>query len=400
MKLKELYEKRNNLIKEAQTKYDAFTKEEDKEKRDSIRNEWKELKEKVDAVKREIEDAEEMEALNKLEVENTDKNTFTPEQKADKQYDIFKAIREARKGNLSGLEKEMSEEVENEWQEKGVALEGFGIPEFIHTKSQVNKADEVTTTDNSNHITTLPASMLDIKYHPTVQLIQDLGIDVITGLRGKLPLAYDTPVTASYITEKSGSYSAAGVSNTSNTLEARALGFVDKFTSQYLVQTSPELKAGIMRKFKTGIVAGEISALFDEFDDITALSAYTGNTAVTLTMITALEAAIAPSDLHKYLTTPTLKGAMKRTLAGSADKMIWEGKEMNGYNAYASTYTNANNVIFGDFNSAKIGRFASGISILVDPYTSKGNEMVEYKVSTLSDVALSNPNAFSRLLIS
>lgn len=92
----------------------------------------------------------------------------------------------------------------------------------------------------------------------------------------------------------------------------------------------------------------------------------------TFTELVAMESLIAADDADvdamKYLTEPTVRGAMKTAVKfSSTASPIWEpGNSMNGYAALVSTQITAEDVFFGNWADLMIG-YWSGLDLTVDP---------------------------------
>jgi HK97 family phage major capsid protein len=88
--------------------------------------------------------------------------------------------------------------------------------------------------------------------------------------------------------------------------------------------------------------------------------------------VVAMEAAVETYNALlgnlAYLTAPGVKGNMKVTSIDSGSgRFIWEGNQVNGYRAEASSTVTAGDIFFGNWADLVIGMWG-GLDITVDPY--------------------------------
>jgi HK97 family phage major capsid protein/HK97 family phage prohead protease len=123
---------------------------------------------------------------------------------------------------------------------------------------------------------------------------------------------------------------------------------------------------------------------------------------------TAIAAANADVDTMGYLTTPGVRGKLKRTqqFASANGIPIWQtgAEPLNGYRGEVSTQvpstttkgtgTNLHTLIFGVWSMLMIGEWGA-LEIITDPYRLKKQGMVEVTSLMIADIAIRQAAAFS-----
>ena len=142
----------------------------------------------------------------------------------------------------------------------------------------------------------------------------------------------------------------------------------------------------------------------------------TNGAAPTLANIVQLEQAVAVANADEgslgYLTNPKVRGKLKSSpLDAGSGRFLWDYSmpmELNGYNAQVSTNvpsdltkgtgTALSAVIFGNFNDLVIGQFGSGLDLLVDPYTSAKDNIVNVIANSEYDCLIKQPASFAAMV--
>ena len=86
-----------------------------------------------------------------------------------------------------------------------------------------------------------------------------------------------------------------------------------------------------------------------------------------------------------------LKSTAKDTGSGS---FVFEGGQINGYNAIVSKQATEGNMYFGNFSDLLIGMFG-GLDIVVDPYTASTTGTVRVVALQSVDAAVRNAGSFA-----
>jgi HK97 family phage major capsid protein len=109
-----------------------------------------------------------------------------------------------------------------------------------------------------------------------------------------------------------------------------------------------------------------------------------------------------------YLTTPGIKGALKKAVKESGQaSYVFEGdNSINGYNAYVSssmpsaltkgTSSDCHAIVFGNFSELIIAQWA-GVDIVVDPYSLSKNAKIQLVVNAWYDIAVRHAASFAAM---
>lgn len=109
-----------------------------------------------------------------------------------------------------------------------------------------------------------------------------------------------------------------------------------------------------------------------------------------------------------YLTNAKVRGKLKQIeKASNTAQFVWDGTEMNGYNAAVSNQVPSNltkgtssgvcsAIIFGNWSDLIIGEWGA-MEIIVDPYSLKKQGLVELTSIMMADVAVRHPESFAAM---
>ena len=365
---------------------------------------WNGLKSEIEEIDSELQtlEFEERNAINIVKKE-IEKNVQNKETKEIRKYDLSKAITEFAKGNLSGLELEMHQEGEKEYQRFGQSANGLIIPSMVMRN--------FTKAANGNHISDI-AQGYDVIADRG--LLNKIGVTVYDGLTSNIKMTFSDGFSAAFVAEE-GAVAKGSVVETSDELKARRIQGWNTYTREFLAQsaTMPQLLQDMVGSIDTA-VASEVIA------QILALPALSGfdpasNAAKQLTWadVMKLKAGVKTAQLNapKFIAGGDLYASLEATAkdAGSGRFIIDEGKigayqavDLQGIvPAIADTALDADTnptyaLVFGDMSRAYVGYFGSGIELLVDPYTFSNEGKLKITYSRLGDVAL-NPKAFKAI---
>lgn len=135
-----------------------------------------------------------------------------------------------------------------------------------------------------------------------------------------------------------------------------------------------------------------------------------GSTAITWRNIVDMETLTAEQDADvgsmAYVVPPSLRGFMKYTLKqNNVQGYLWDGNNINGYNAVATTHIpavrNGNTItttaVFGSWSSVILGEWGPGIDLQVNPYILGTAGIVRVRVLTEVDYGIRYPESFTVL---
>jgi HK97 family phage major capsid protein len=182
-------------------------------------------------------------------------------------------------------------------------------------------------------------------------------------------------------------------------LAPRRVTHYQSISKELLSNVSPAIYASILQNLRNGIWNAVTNDVFDTLDsdagnDRTTARAALGGS-VTFTDIVNMEASINALNIGAgaYVTTPLVKGYLKKTAALTNQAAIWSDGEVNGYPAYAAPAVNAEHLVFGDFSRQVVGTWGP-LEIILDPFTGAKTGTVTIVASMLADSGCANPKAF------
>ena len=338
-----------------------------------------------------------------------------------REYSLIKAIRETAAGNLTGLEREVSDEIASR---TGKSARGFYMP----TNLEFGQRDQTVGT-NSQGGFLKPTDHMGSEFIEALKaklVIGQAGARVMSGLVGDvaIPKMSSEVSNASFVAENAapseGAATFAQVTMSPKTLAA----YVD-VSRKLMMQSDPSvenlLRQDVLNTFARKIdeVAIEGGAS-NEPSGIIASS--TGNVVAIGTnggavsyskivdMIEAVEVdnAILNDASVKFLGNPkvtaNLRTIGKQASGVEGNFILGEDQRILGYDYLSSTLvpsdltkgtgTALSAMIFGDFSQLLLG-FYSGVDVVVDPYTGSSAGTTRLAFFQDCDVALRHNDAFS-----
>ena len=336
-------------------------------------------------------------------------------------FSFVKFMREATKGNLSGLEAEMNKEGILELSsEVNEQPKGFVIPRMV--LSRASTGQNITTAGDGGNLTNvLPVMYIDALKNALI--LPAMGANYLTGLVGNLPIVRGGLFSATWAAE-GDAVNAAKAALTKITMSAKRLTATGAFSQELLRQGSMDVENWVRNGLITANALAILTAVINGSTpaptgilgtaNIGSVVGGTDGLAPAWSHIVGLESAVSSSnaDLGKlgYLTNSKVRGKLKQTLkASGVPGFIWDEYGMNGYacgvtNAVPSTLTKGSGtgvsvcsaIIFGNWADLMIGEWG-GLDIVVDPFTLKKQGDIEITVHTFADVAVGHPESFAAM---
>lgn len=372
----------------------------------TLNGEVQELTDEIKVLERQAELNRTLAGLDPLE---------KPEKEAIKRYDFVKAVREARGGVLSGLEKEMHSEAEKELRGVSGAIGNLYLPQmfvkrmYLSRDERLKRANEETKTTGaaSGWIPTFVEDA-DMGLVVASPLYRDLGVTVYENLQaGKLELPFSQGNSASTPNEQSAATQSTPT-KTKGTLTAGRIAGWQNFTMESLAEQSvlPSILADMIGAIDRRVgymvandaVATNVMSGFATSDTAAAIT-YAG----LLAQISALTSDMFVSE--KFLLSKALFYflASKVKESGTADYIVnfLQGNNqgrIGGIQAFGTSFlpvhdTNKYDSIYGDWKQSYVG-FWGGVQLLIDPYTGSDNGYVKITFARMGAVD-SNPYAFN-----
>ena len=360
--------------------------------------EFDSLNEKAEALTSQAKRASNFEAIQAEKVKNTPLNT--EEEKATRNWSLFKAINEIRNGgNLSGLEKEMHQEAEGEAR-KG--LQGIGIPTWMTEKRAIDQGGSaIAPTSVGAFVDSLQANSL---YNQVG--INDLGTvaaDTVLPIAGGSTTAWASEVAT--VTNSGADFDKI-------TLTPKRLSAVANLSNVILAQNGPAAEASVMRDLGRNVGVQIDAAMFGSTNVPQApgcIAATTGvltfSEATSLDVAGDLLAAVQKiADNHGLdgnlqfvnsweLYSPIQKAALVSSVAPLFSDGMILGYKSNFSAAPAKNAGTSGDGLFGDFSRVYFATFGP-TNILVDPYTNAADNEVRLVLNNHYDFAVASGASF------
>lgn len=241
--------------------------------------------------------------------------------------------------------------------------------------------------------------------------IESLGVNVMSGLVGDVPLPTSGAFTFAYGAETA---TTAGTDTTfaGPTLKPKRCSGVVDISKKLLAQTSFSVEDYIIEQINIAYGNAVVSAALNGSGEApiglyTLITTNVNTTATALTHAIAvnLESMVDAADgtnvKRAYLSDTKVKASAKTTkIDAGSGIFLSDGNSLNGYPFLSTTLmptldTGASHpIIFGDWNQLTVGYWDS-ISIIVDPYTQAASGKVRLIIEGFSDVAVTNEKAFA-----
>ena len=358
----------------------------------------------IDKLAKDIEVVERQEKLN-AEIASNVTSTPSVEPKEVREYSFFKAIQGSMNNNLSGVEKEMHEEAQNEARSAGRTINGLGIPSFM-----LEQRADVTQTGSAIAPTNVLA-FADAMREASV--FDKVGANILSGLSANTNI----PVTGASSVEWEGEIDAAadgGAQFGKVELNPVRLAAYVNISKQLLLQNGNAAEAAIIRDlgravgqkmdaaiFSTASVSGAPASLGAAASTTFTEAAYSANASIMADFVSAEQALAEAGGLEgnlSYVASPALMAELKRSAQVASVSAGVQGNLINGYPAY---FTNgctkvagtSGDFYFGDFSKLYIGMFG-GLDIMVDPYSVAVNGQTRLVLNQYMDWGVSDGAGF------
>jgi len=329
----------------------------------------------------------------------------TPEQRAEwtgfdtkvkeisTEIDTLKRQEELNKMNLK--------KVENPIEQTEKRSLGLEFRDFLKNAVEKNGKREFETRDwlasnPTDIIQKQIASKVDILTSPAESFLRSLGVTFYEGLTGNFVVPAMAQDTATFPGENTTAVDASMVT-VSLTMAPRRVTHFQRITKETLAQTNPGIYNGIVQNLYNGLWNAITYDVFDKLETTAAsqIGQKAGSTYLTYVDLLNMEASINALNIQApaYITTPTTKAYLKGTVQSGTYNMIWNGNQVNGYNAYALPAANVKKVYFGDWTREAVGLWGTP-EIIVDPYTRAAYGEIVLTIVGLVDTGCYNPRAF------
>jgi HK97 family phage major capsid protein len=344
-------------------------------------------------------------------------------------YDYTRAIRNQinkQWENEGGFEKEVSDAVAKRL---GKQPRGMFIPLDLPVMTRAAVTGNMATTSSLGGagVQTSVLSLIDLLRNK--MLVRQLGATVLSGLTGNI--TFPRHIVANTMAWE-GENPATAHANSAATFDNVALSpktamASSAYSRQLLIQESFDVSSFIQNDLATVLAVGMDLAAIDGTganSQPTGIMRQTGVTTIvhtgtaaggipTWAELVSYETQVATNNADigtfHWITTPGMRGklktVLKSTTAGST--YLWESDNtINGYAAHATNQvpsgltfgtstTVAHGIVFGNWAELLIGEWGGALEVVIDPYTSAKQGMVEITQMLLVDIAVKHPKAFA-----
>lgn len=409
-----LDEKRNGILAKIEERADKTATDDEMKELKEIRSQIADLDKKIaDALF--IEEEQRSYAQGQAEQRfhiNKDRNTEGEggeKRKHARELRIVPILRSMQPGvapKLDGLALELHQEGEKEARESGCETLGTGfiIPGYIRDTERraveaeiERRASSVGTSSAGGYTVATDLGGLIPVLEPNL-VTQALGAQVMAGLVGNLDLPKQTAYSAAVWETETSSADDTGPTFGKVSLVPNRLAAKTDFSMQLLRQSSIGIENLLRRdltrateiKVDAGVIngtgSGQMNGILTWLLTANKVVGGTNGLAPTYDHIIDLESLVNVQNALMgnlaYLTTPGVKGKLKKTkIDAGSGQFVWgqDAATLNGYRAETSTQVPStldkgtstgvcHAIIFGDWSQYLIGQWGP-VEILVDPYT-------------------------------
>ena len=246
----------------------------------------------------------------------------------------------------------------------------------------------------------------------------------LTDLNGNIAIPRMTGGATAYWVAESGAPTESQEAFDQVTLTPKTVGAYTDISRKLLLQSSIDIEA-LVRSDLATVLALEIDRAaingsgasnqptgILQTSGIGAVAGGTNGLAAAWSHIIDLETEVSQdnADMGRlaYVTNSKVRGKAKQTLldAGSG-RFLWEGNEINGYQALVTNQVPSNltkgsassvcsAIVFGNFTDLLLG-FWGGLDLTVDPYTNSTSGTVRVVALQDMDIAIRHPESFAAM---
>lgn len=279
-----------------------------------------------------------------------------------------------------------------------------------------------TAADGGNTVATNLLGLSFIEVLRNRLSVMAAGATMLTGLIGNVAIPRQTgAATAAWVSE-SGSPAESQQTFDQVSMSAKTVAAFTDISRRLLMQSSIDVEAFVRMDLAMQLaLAIDLGALNGsgasnqprgvlQTSGIGSVAVGTNGGALTWDHVVDLETAVGTANADApnsaYITNARLRGRMKKTaeLGNTAGRPIWQGNEVNGYNAIASNQVPGNltkgsgtalsALLFGNFADLMIGMWG-GLDLIVDPFTGSTSGTVRMVALQDVDVAVRHAASFA-----
>jgi len=331
-------------------------------------------------------------------------NMGDSEARAAKDFNFGKFIKEAAKGQLTGLEAEMSAEGSSEMRNAGVnANGGFNVPEMV-LRSMGTASGASGATAFGGGIGVEDKGIVG-QYAPT-DLASKLGIRSLTGLSGDVAMQVQGNAGQSDLGQTVAASKAQGAAMVEDlplfhevTLSPTRYAAHVGVTQQMLAQSGDDMNAFIQADIRKALDKVFNAALITEIRANDTNLAYSANNPLDV------EAALLGADVDlanvRFIAAANAYREMRSLSFDAGSGQLFanspvERQTIAGYAGAVSSQATSQEINFFDNTQIVTGTWG-GMNLIVDPYTLANSGVVRIIANEYKDVEVLNKRSFKTL---
>ncbi len=313
-------------------------------------------------------------------------------------YSVSKAIREGNGDSLTGVEREMHDELS-----RGREVRGIMIPTEMILGGE-NRA-MLTTGTAGNTVATDMGGLID-RLRPTMA-VQQLGATIISGLTGNLDLPRLTSGPTAHWVNEDEATTASDSTFDKVSLKPKTV------SGEMYLSRRLQLQNGVALE---NVLRSDLAFVLAQALDAAAINGLAANkqpvgilNAITEMVTTSTNISDVAADLISeleiddvtgttgFLTNPALMGQVRKvkTLGRIIPQSeLFHGEKVVSTNQVPKVQTDKNPLIFGAWANLLIG-YWSGIDILANPYTDASKGGLRLHAFLDADIAIRHKEAFA-----
>jgi HK97 family phage major capsid protein len=322
-----------------------------------------------------------------------------------RKYSLMRAIQCARTGKLDGFEGEVHNEL---LKNRGTTPAEMGIlvpSELFGLRSMTAG----TATAGAELVQEQYGDLIDKL--DNMPLVRKAGARQLSGLVGDLVLPRVTGGATAYWVGETASVTASDMATDTVKMTPHRLGVLTKVSAQLAVQSIPSVemlvRSDIAKRIEIALdlaafqgtgAAGEPKGIFAN----ASVNTNTYGAAATMALVAAAVKELLTDNVTGPIVgfiDPTTWGKwVAKSLDTGSGKFLWEGGLEEGiiapgFRGYVSNHLPSNKSVFGNFSDLLLGSWESA-NLIVDPYTSKHQGLVEIYGEILADIAVRHAESF------
>lgn len=327
------------------------------------------------------------------------------EGKLKKRYSFGKAIQEAAKGGLTGLEAEMSQEARNEFANAKVNVSGgFSVPSFVlraDTDPMGVGSTVGGTLENAGNTIGIQDAGLIAAYRPG-DIATAMGVRTINNATGDIAFSVQGAEIVAEKKNEGAPVTGDAADFSEVKLSPQRYAAYSRVTEQLLAQTADDMGAFIARDIRAAIDEKYNEDVFAAINTAASPSASGADSLGDILDIEAdMLAADVPLENVRVLAGASAYRQAREVSMDAGSGLLIAGspagrRSVLGYDATVSSSVTTGNIYMVD-NANMVQCNWGGLNILVDPYTDAPKGVVRIVCNVYKDFKVLNDAGFHGL---